>query len=105
MRRPFALVFIAALLVVVLLVPFVAPVGIAWAALGLDEPAAPVRRAAVEPDGPPSSPSAELVSLLLFRGPPVAGFPIEQRTEKPTREVSPWKMGDAGDGGAGSARS
>lgn len=94
MRRPFALVCVATLVLAVLLVPVVAPAGVVCEPAAPGLLAAPTRWSGAGTDVTPLSPPAETVALLLFRGPPVAGFPLEQRTENPTREVSRCDGGD-----------
>ena len=101
MRRSTALVCLAALLVVVLVVPLGVPAGIVHQALGLAEPTAPARFDGLAGDGAPLTSRTERVPLLLFRGPPVDGFPIAQSMENPRREEPRWMehAGDAGSGG------
>lgn len=90
MRRPVAIVCVAALLVPLLVLALAAPAtasaGILREPVGLTVPTAPVHAPAPASAGALLPLRLELVSLLLFRGPPANGSSLEKHSDNPTRE-------------------
>lgn len=86
MRRPIALVCVATLLLVALALPLAGPVAVVCDTLFAFSVPARVVLASHPPRDLTPQPQAEVVALLLFRGPPADRVFVENPSKNPRQE-------------------